>query len=311
MRRTLFLVPAAELAVFTLGAASRARREVQWTLRQGVPQKVVDTAIDATLSVLDQPLTRSEIAEQVSRKLGMQKRAARGGGWGSRSEVAAVPVGKLVFPVVDLVHLVANHGVVCYGPPRSAEPTFVRADAWIPHWKRIANDQMEDALLRRYLKSFGPATAEDFAVWTGLTLTEARAIWVRQQTRMVHVRIGNRTASIFQDNVNDLTRAGFDHPSVRLLPYFDSYVLGHKQRDHLVSARHHTDVYRPQGWIAPTVIVNGRVAAVWRHEQKGNRLWIGVTKFEPLSKPVQNKIQEQAHTIARFLEASNVEIKIG
>ncbi|HEX5840185.1 MAG TPA: hypothetical protein VFY26_20270 [Anaerolineales bacterium] len=41
-------------------------------------------------------------------------------------------MGDLTYPVVDLLHLVAARGVICYGPPRGNEPTFVRADAWIP-----------------------------------------------------------------------------------------------------------------------------------------------------------------------------------
>lgn len=311
MRRTLFLVPSSELAIFSLGAASRARREVTWTLRQGVPEKVIHVAIDATLSVLDQPLTRKEISEQVSQKLGVQKHAVRGGGWGRKSDVAAVPVGKLIFPVADLVHLVTDRGIVCYGPPRGNEPTFVRADAWIPTWKNIEREEAEDALLRRYLKSFGPATAHDFAVWTGMTVTEARAIWIRLQDSMVQVSVENKKVSILREDLNELTRAGFDLPHVRLLPYFDSFILGHKERDHLVTKQHHAQVYRPQGWIAPVVLVEGRVFGVWEHEQQRDRLRVRVTKFQPLSRIIQNEIQEEAHNLGRFLEFPNEKVEIG
>lgn len=311
MRSTLFLVPGEELAIFALGAASRARREVTWTLRQGVPEKVVLAAIDATLSVLDQPLTRKEIAEKVSRKLGVQRGAVRGGGWGRQSDVAAVPVGKLIFPVVDLLHLVTDRGIVCYGPMRGNEPTFVRADAWIPKWKNIEKEKAEDMLLRRYLKSFGPATAEDFAMWAGMTLTEARAIWACQQADMAQVGIGNKIISILQDDLYELTHARFERPLVRLLPYFDSFVLGHRERDHLVSKTHHAKVYRPQGWVAPVVIADGRVVGVWSHEQQKDRLRVNVTKFGTLLREFRNSIDEEAHDLGRFLETSNVEIQIG
>lgn len=310
MRRTLFLVPSEQLAMFALGAASRARREVTWTLRQGVPEKVVYAAIDATLSALDQPLTRKEIAERVSRKLGVQKEAVRGGGWGRQSEIAAVPVGKLVFPVVDLVHLVADRGIICYGLPRGNEPTFVRADAWIPKWKNFEKEEAEDLLLRRYLKSFGPATAEDFAMWAGITLTEARSIWARQQDSIVQVNLENRKVSVLQEDINDLTRARFEHTHVRLLPYFDSYILGHKERDHLVGKQHHTKVYRPQGWIAPVVLVDGRVVGVWEHDQRRKHLRVHVTRFQSFSRNIQKDIQEEAQDLRRFLEASNVEVGI-
>ena len=180
MRKTLFLVPSEHLAIFVRGSTRRAEKEVQWALGKGVPARVVDAAIDAALGVLDRPLTRPEIAERVSRALGVQMQAIPGGGWGRRTNVAAVPVGELIYPVVDLLHLVAARGVVCYGPNRDNGPTFVRADAWIPHWQDLPVEQAEGMLLRGYLRAYGPATAADFSAWTGISLTGAREIWARE-----------------------------------------------------------------------------------------------------------------------------------
>jgi hypothetical protein len=120
MRQTLFLVPSKYLAVFVRGSARRAEKEIRWTRGKGVPDRVIDAAIDAALDALDQPLTRSEIAKRVCQTLGVQAQVINGGGWGNRRNLAAVPVGDLIFPVVDLLHLVAARGVVCYGPNRPA-----------------------------------------------------------------------------------------------------------------------------------------------------------------------------------------------
>ena len=184
MRRTLFLVPGRDLSIFVRGTSRRAEKEIRWALGKGVPERALDAAIDAALKALDKPRTRTEIAERASRILGVQVQAYHGGGWGSKRKLAAVPVGDLTYPVVDLLHLVAARGVVCYGPPRGNEPTFVRADAYIPRWKDITREQAEEILLRRYLRAFGPATAADFSLWTGMTLKEAREIWARQQSRL-------------------------------------------------------------------------------------------------------------------------------
>src|SRR5689334_10067465 len=134
MRRTLFLVPARDLAIFVRGATGRAEKEIRWALGKGVPQRVLDAAIEAALGALDEPRTRPEIAERACRSLGVQMQKYEGGGWGNRRALAAVPVGELNYPVVELLHLAAARGVICYGPQRGSEPTFVRADAWIPKW---------------------------------------------------------------------------------------------------------------------------------------------------------------------------------
>ncbi len=309
MRRTLFLVPSGDLAVFVRGAARRAGREVHWARGKGLPERTIDAAIDAALAVLDVPRTRPEIAERVSRALGVQGQAIHGGGWGRRSKVAAVPVGHLIYPVVDLLHLVGTRGVVCYGPPRGSEPTFVRADAWIPRWRDVPAEQAEDHLLRLYLRAFGPAAAEDFSMWTGIGFRDARAIWSRAGTRLAEVRLEGRKAAVLREDLDELAQAGFDCPLVRLLPYFDSYVLGHWEREHLAPVQHRPKIYRPQGWISPVVLVDGRAAGVWSHARQGNLLNIQVSGFDPLKPRIRSLIYEEAQDVARFLGASNVEIR--
>jgi hypothetical protein len=310
MRRTLFLVPSDQLAVFVRGSMRRAEKGIRWTRGKGVSDHDLEAVINATLGVLDQPLTRSEIAERVSQALGVQMQLIHGGGWGSRTKVAAVALGELIFPVVDLLHLVAARGVVCSGPNRGNEPTFVRADAWIPQWQDIPMEQAENILLHSYLKAFGPATATDFSLWTGMTLREAREIWARQQADLVSVIVEGWTAKILREDLDALARAKFEQPLIRLLPYFDSFLLGHKEREHLVDAKHRMKVYRAQGWIAPVVLVDGRVIAVWEHARKGNCLHIKVAKFGPLSRRITASIREEAQDLGRFLGIPNVDVQI-
>lgn len=310
MRRTLFLVPAEDLAVFVRGSARRAEKEIRWTRGKGVPDRVVEAAIDAVLGALDQPRTRLEIAERVSEALGVQMEAVQGGGWGSRRKVAAVPVGDIVFPVVDLLHLTAARGVVCSGPNRGNDPTFVRADAWIPGWQDVTSEGAEAILLRRYLRAFGPATLRDFALWSGITLTEAREIWARVQSEMAPVDVEGWAASLLAEDVDLLAQARLEQPPVRLLAYFDTFLLGHNERGHLADEEHRPKIYRPQGWIAPVVLVDGRASGVWEHARAGDRLHVKVTKFGSLSQRAIEGIHEEALDLSRFLGSQDVEVHI-
>jgi len=310
MRRTLFLVPAKDLAIFVRGTARRAEKEIRWARGRGVPESLIEAAIEAALDALDEPRTRPEIAERASRKLGVQMRNVQGGGWGSNRKLAAVPVGSLTYPVVDLLHLAAARGVFCYGPYRGNEPTFVRADAWIPGLKDVPQSKAEALLLHKYLRAFGPATAADFALWSGITLTEAREIWRREQYTLASVDVEGWAAQILQKDLEALTQAELVRPLVRLLPYFDTFLLGHKERDHLMDVKHRPLVYRPQGWIAPVVLVDGRILAVWNHVREGNRLIVRVRKFEPISRRVITGIREEARDLGRFLGIPNADVQI-
>ena len=310
MRRTLFLVPSQQLAVFVRGTAGRAEKEIRWARGKGVPERVIDAAIEAGLSALDQPLTRPEIAERVTRKLGVRMQTYQGGGWGNRRNLAAVPVGELNYPVVELLHLAAARGVICYGPPRGNEPTFVRADAWIPQWQDVPREQAEELLLRTYLQAFGPATSADFALWSGITLTDARQVWSRVQGELASVHVEGWEAAVLRKNLKELVRAEFEHPLVNLLPYFDSFLLGHKGREHLAAMEHRPKIYRAQGWISPVVLVDGRVVAVWEHARERDRLRLRVTKFGPIARPIAARIAEEAQSLGRFLGLPDVDVQI-
>jgi uncharacterized protein YcaQ len=200
--------------------------------------------------------------------------------------------------------------VVCSGPHRGNEPTFVRADAWIPHWQDVPREQAEVTLLRLYLRAYGPATATDFALWAGITLTEARQIWARAQSDFAPVDVEGWPAEVLREDLDELAQAGFAQPLIRLLPYFDTFLLGHKERDHLVAMEHRLSVYRAQGWIAPVVLVDGRAMAVWEYAREGNRLLVKVAKFGDLSPRMTDGIRAEGQDLGRFLGIQNVDIQI-
>lgn len=310
MRRTLHLLPSQDLGIFVRGSARRAEREIRWVRGKGVSDRVLRALIDAALRALDQPLTRRELAERVSRSLGVRVRGYVGGGWGSRTRVPAVAAGGLTFPIIYLLHLVGARGVVCSGPSRGNEPTFVRADAWIPQWRDVPRERAERELLRRYLRAFGPATPSDFASWVGMPLAEAREIWAREEADIAPVSVEGWRAAVLRGDLLALKRAGSEQQLVRLLPYFDSFLLGHKEREHLVATGNRTSVYRAQGWVAPVVLVDGRVVGVWAHAREGNRLRVRITKFASISRRIIVGIREEARELGRFLERPNVAVEI-
>jgi hypothetical protein len=310
MRRTLYIVPSSLVAVFVRGTARRAEKEVRWALGKGVPDGVVEAAIDAALGALDEPLTRSEIAERACRTLGTRPRLVHGGGWGSQGKVAAVPVGPLTYPVVDLLHLAAARGVVCYAAPVDGEPRFVRADVWVPDYEDVSPEDAETDLLRCYLEAFGPATVADFAAWTGITLREARQVWARANGELAPVDVEGEEQAVLRASLDELCRARIDAPHVRLLPYFDSFLLGHRDRGHLVADEHRQRVSRSQGWIAPVVLVDGRVFGVWSHARKRGRLAVEVTPLGRLTRRVVAGIRAEAEELGRFLEADDLQVTL-
>lgn len=231
-----------------------------------------------------------------------------GRGWGGASNATGFRIAGTALSLDGIVFLACLRGLACFGPPRGAEATFVRPEKWLPDWHDLPAEKAELELLRRYLRAHGPATVRDFALWTYMTAADARDIWGRLEEELAPVSVSGRVGWGHRDDLPALQRAELDGPVVRLLPYFDS-LLGLKDKSHLVDAAHYKRVYRPQGWLSPVVLVDGRVVGVWSHERKGARLSVRVTPFHEVPPALRTRVREEAEDLGRFLGVHAVSIR--
>jgi Winged helix DNA-binding domain len=88
----------------------------------------------------------------------------------------------------------------------------------------------------------------------------------------------------------------------RLLPGFDQWVVGaSRSAPALLDPEHKARVYRPQGWISPSVLVNGRIEGVWRHERRGGRLAVEIEPFGKLPAWARRQAEREAQRLREFL----------
>lgn len=309
MRGSLHIVPSEEFAVFVRGCGRREARMADYLARAGIPMEPINRIVSAIPTVLDHPLTRKELAERLSDHFKITRKQKAGRGWGGASDAEGFEVGGEILSVPWLVSVACMRGLACFGPMRGNEATFVRPDRWLPDWRDRAPEEAETELLRRYLRANGPATVNDFALWTYLKAADAREIWGRLEKELVPVKVDGRPEWLLREDLSSIERADLERPSVRLLPFFDSFLLALKDKKHLVDAAHYKRVYRPQGWLSPVVLVDGRIAGIWSHERKGQRLSVRVEAFRPFGSDVQRRVRAEVADLGRFLRAEEVKLR--
>lgn len=306
MRGSLHLIPSIDFATFVRGSARREARSLAWLEREGLPIDPINRIVEAIPQVLDRPRTRKEIAERMSDAFRVERKRKAGRGWGGPSDADGFVVGRSVLSVSWIIYVACMRALACFGPMRGNETTFVRPDRWLPDWRDRPQEESEVELLRRYLRAHGPATVADFALWAYLKAADAREIWARLEDKLSPVTVDGRLGWMLREDLAALQRADLDSPNVRLLPFFDSFLLGLKDKGHLIDAAHYKRVYRPQGWLAPVVLVDGRVVGVWGHERRGRILSVDVEGFRPLSSTVRARIEGEADDLGRFLGVEEV-----
>jgi hypothetical protein len=164
------------------------------------------------------------------------------------------------------------------------------------HPEPAAMDTLEarTELVRRYLAAFGPATRADIADWSGLRVVDfAAALDALEPLRRFREEDGKELL--------DLPRAPLpaaDTPApVRFLPKWDNLLLGHADRRRVISDEHRKVVVAKNGDVAPTFLVDGFVAGIWKAE-KGRVL---VEPFAPLPRSARHELDDEAARLEAWL----------
>lgn len=179
-------------------------------------------------------------------------------------------------------------GLLCHGVQQGKQDTYVLLDEWVPCLAPLDKEAALAELAWRYLRSHGPASAEDFAFWSGLGLTAARAGIAMN---------GALLESMKADGSELWFAAGSDAPKTPralLLPAFDEYLLGYRDRGAVLNARHAPAVLTVNGLFRAVMVLEGRVAGTWRRVSGKGRTTIVLEPFDPLTKTQRTAFAEAA-----------------
>lgn len=194
-------------------------------------------------------------------------------------------------------HLAIN-GILCFGPRRGRQQTFVLMDEWLAGTRRFTPEDAGYTLALRYFAGHGPATVNDFAWWSGLTLTESRkAITAAGQQLSVYTHRDQQYFTIDQDPAEEIKRK--TTVSVQLLPAYDEFTVAYKDRTLVLPRIHH----HRSGMevLAPVIAINGSLAGTWGRTLAKEQVTLQLKPFSKLSLAHLPRIREQARKYAGFL----------
>jgi hypothetical protein len=284
MRGTLHLVPAEDLPLYTAALSIRARSFTAMWVRYGVDMPTILATIPEALD--GRCLTREALAREVARISGQPELSeALMGSWGGALKPAAY------------------QGLLCFGPNEGRNVTFVSPRQWIGDWREMDTDDALAELVRRYLDAYGPATHTDFAYWFGIGQRPAREAFAHVTNELVAVDVEGQRAWMTPAGAESLLTERATS-RVRLLPGFDPYTTGALSHlDRLLPGPLRARISRTSGWISPVLLVDGRIAGVWKHEVRRGGACITIEPFAPLPARVRTATEKSAATIGTFLGA--------
>jgi len=185
------------------------------------------------------------------------------------------------------------HQVICSGAPRNGKPAYALLQERVPRAKRMTKEESLATLARRYFRSRGPATLPDFSWWSGLPLREAREGLEMVKRSLVAEPAGS---SMLWSDGSPCTRAG---GGVHLLPAFDEYLIGYRDRSAQLPLADQKAAVSSNGIFWPIVVAHGAVIGRWRKQAKGRGVAVTVRTFKGARVPAQSRL---ASALARAEE---------
>ncbi|MCT9137979.1 winged helix DNA-binding domain-containing protein [Streptomyces violarus] len=293
-RGTVHLLPARELPLWSAALTAVPAGPSPFPPDVRLTEEQAGQVVTAIGEALDgRCLTLDELTEEI---------VARTGPWaGDR----VMPAFQDLWPRWrQVMHRAGWAGTLCFGPNRGRKATYTRP----PRAEAVA-----DALgtfVRRYLHAYGPATPQHFAKWLG-----APPGWAT--TLFGELAAAGRIEEVDFERTPAWVAAGdTDFPDgpargVRLLPYFDAYVIAGQPRERLFPG----EAYRRalaggQAGNYPVLLVDGVAAGVWHQRRRGRRTTVTVEPLARLTARQERELGEQAERVGEVLEAT-AELVVG
>ena len=194
---------------------------------------------------------------------------------------------------------------LCQGPPQGAKVTFVRPDQWIEGWHEVGEEQALAEVCRRFLRTYGPARPIDLREWFSsptFKAAEARALFESLGDELEEADVEGHRAYVLTGDTGFLPL----EPSLRLLPEYDVYVMGFRERDILIPnvvreqiAAHGRGRYEGPAGVR-LLVIDGAAAGLWERKRRGTRIELQVTPARRLTRTQRAELNDEAERIGSF-----------
>ena len=191
----------------------------------------------------------------------------------------------------------AREGIICQGARRGKEFTFALLDEFVPHYDFIKGDEALAELTKRYFTSHGPATARDFAWWSGLTMKDVKRGLELSCSSLNNFPMDEQQYYFSEDNKEKISK-----PGTYLLPSFDEYLVAYKDRSSILEFEHTKKVLGAgNGLFSPIIVINGKIKGTWKRTLKKDAVLLEIHPFEKFSAAQSKTVKSAALDYSGFL----------
>lgn len=189
-------------------------------------------------------------------------------------------------------------GFVCNGREKGRKHTYALLDERVPATSAISGEEALSLLALKYFRSHGPASLEDFVWWSGLSATAAKRAIASLEGGLIKDRYAGEPLFVHESVVKEY----LPDQEVHLLPPYDEYLIGYRDRTHVLEAKYRSKAHNNYGIFHPVVFYKGKIVGNWKKVVKKGDTEIETTFFTQAGAPGKKKLQAAIDRYTEFLK---------
>ena len=185
-------------------------------------------------------------------------------------------------------------GIVCSGPRTGKQFTYALLEERVSGATKIDRDEALAKLTRLYFRSHGPATLQDFAWWSGLSVADAKRGIEMNARQLEKVTVEEKV--YWKPPSIEASRQSLE--TAHLLPVYDEYFVAYKDRQVIFDSLDGKPPLTSWDLLGPTVIVDGIAVGTWKRTADKKSIKLKFTRV--LKKTERAAVDKAAKRYAEY-----------
>jgi len=216
--------------------------------------------------------------------------------------------------VSPIVNLMCDQGLLIRGAPekgwKSNLHTYHLFNEYFPNMKlnRTNEENARKTVIQWYLASFGPATLDDIAWWTGFPKSQVRHMIENLKDKITYLDISdlNKTLLMLRQDETPLKLTRDEEKRViNMLPSLDPYVMGYKDRERYMNLEHYDYIFDRSGNATSTILLDGKIIGIWDFKEPVIKIFL----LEDNTADLLKEILAKARSLGVFTSGQDVDVK--
>jgi DNA gyrase/topoisomerase IV subunit A len=175
-------------------------------------------------------------------------------------------------------HIMINaelDGIVCNGNIKGRDITYSLLSDRVTNKIMYAKEESCSILARKYFKSHGPATLQDFVWWSGLKISDCKK--ALESIRKDFACFNFNDQEYF---FKELELENRNLANIQLLAAFDEFLVSYKSRFISITEDNTSIAFTKNGIFRPIVVQDAKVIGIWKYNAKSKQNKVEIEYFD-------------------------------